>query len=348
VHAIVDDSRPDILEDLAEAVRIGPAAEREIHLVLENDHNAARYLRPGRDGGAHYRAQWNDDSHHTLHLLATGESDGYYADYLDQPLRHLARVLTEGFAYQGEPSQYRGGAVRGEPSGDLPPTAFVGFLQNHDQIGNRAFGERIGELTAPEVLRALSAVLLLAPSPPLLFMGQEFATAKPFLFFCDLQGELAQAVTRGRRREFARFRRFADPQAQQTIPDPNALETFEHSRIDWEEPRHEPQRGWLDWHRRLLNLRGRRLVPHLTGSLGSHAGYALHGDHGLEVEWELADGSRLGLLANLGDGVLEPLPRPMPHRRLLLHVEPDGLATAESDRLPPWSVIWWLQPQPRV
>ena len=343
-HAIVDDSQPDILEELAAAVRDGPAADREIHLVLENDHNAAHYLRPAGHAGAPYRAQWNDDCHHVLHLLATGETDGYYADYRDRPLSHLARVLTEGFAYQGEPSRYRAGERRGEPSRDLPPDAFVGFLQNHDQVGNRAYGERIGELASPEVLRAIGALLLLAPSPPLLFMGQEFAASSPFLYFCDFDGDLAAAVTEGRRREFARFERFADPEAQRRIPDPNAEETFTRSRLDWGELTREPHAGWRHWHRHLLNLRGRRLAPHLAGSRGEHASVTLLGEHALEVTWELGDGSRLGLLANLGDHELQDLPRPLPERQLLLHTEPPALGGAGLERLPPWSVVWWLEP----
>jgi malto-oligosyltrehalose trehalohydrolase len=342
VHAIADDSRPHILDALAAAVRAGPAAEREVHLVLENDDNAAHYLRPRADSPADYRAQWNDDCHHVLHLLGTGETDGYYADYVERPPQHLARALAEGFAYQGEPSRYRGGGARGEPSRDLPPTAFVNFLQNHDQVGNRAFGERIGTLVPPEALRALSAVLLLAPSPPLLFMGQEFAADAPFLFFCDFHDELAAAVTDGRRTEFARFARFADAESRRAMPDPNAPSTFERSRLDWQQAKQAPHSDWLQWHRHLLNLRGRQLAPRLAGTRGGRAAYALAGERGLEVVWELGDGSRLGMLANLGDRELHPLPRALPNQRLLLHTEPAGLDTGQLDRMPPWSVIWWL------
>ncbi len=175
VHAIADDSQPDILQELAVRVHAGPGRNRHVHLVLENDHNAARYLVRSEDGSPRlYVAQWNDDAHHALHLLATGESDGYYEDYADAPTDHLGRTLTEGFAYQGDPSAYRHGERRGEPSSHLPLTAFVNLLQNHDQVGNRALGERIDRLADPRALRAVTAILLLAPSPPLLFMGQEF------------------------------------------------------------------------------------------------------------------------------------------------------------------------------
>jgi 1,4-alpha-glucan branching enzyme/maltooligosyltrehalose trehalohydrolase len=193
--------------ELARAVHESPAGRRPVHLVLENDKNEARYL-----GGRLHRAQWNDDLHHALHVLLTGEQSGYYVDYT-RPLAALGRCLTEGFAYQGEWSAYRS-APRGTPSRGLPPTAFVGFLQNHDQVGNRAFGERLGQLTSPEALRAATAILLLAPSIPLLFMGQEWAAPEPFLFFSDFGPDLAAAVAEGRRREFARFREFADPTAR--------------------------------------------------------------------------------------------------------------------------------------
>jgi maltooligosyltrehalose trehalohydrolase len=346
VHAIADDSRPDILEELAVRVQAGPAPERQIHLVLENDHNAARYLDRGEDGAPRlYVAQWNDDAHHALHLLATGESDGYYEDYADAPLRHLGRTLTEGFAYQGEPSAYRDGERRGEPSTHLPLTAFVNLLQNHDQAGNRAFGERIDRLASSEALRAVTAVLLLAPSPPLLFMGQELAAPEPFLFFCDFGDDLAQSVTEGRRREFALFERFSNAEVQETIPDPNDPATFESCRLDWTSLEQEPHRSWLAFHRELLSLRRREIVPRLAQLRGGEAGYEILDTRGLLVRWRLGDGSRLTLLANLGEAELPvgkrevDLPTEEP-----LYAEPASLAAARMpDRLPGWSLIWWLQ-----
>ncbi|MGH8668435.1 MAG: malto-oligosyltrehalose trehalohydrolase, partial [Burkholderiales bacterium] len=164
VHAILDDSPTHILSEISEAAR-KTFPGRQIHLVLENDHNQARYLGPGK-----YDAQWNDDSHHGYHVLATGESDGYYAAYADAPAKHLARCLAEGFAYQGEVSPFSR-EPRGEPSAQLALSCFVDFMQNHDQVGNRAHGERLSSLSDEKTLRCLSAILLLAPSPPLLFMG---------------------------------------------------------------------------------------------------------------------------------------------------------------------------------
>ena len=195
VHAIADTSASHVLTELAQAVAKGPGQDRAVHLVLENDGNEARHLeRRGARGRPLYQAQWNDDLHHALHVLLTGEHGGYYQDY-HPPLSHLRRCLAEGFAYQGDYSPFQS-RPRGESSGHLPPTAFVGFLQNHDQVGNRAFGERITTLASAEAVRAATAVLLLAPSLPLLFMGQEWAAREPFLFFSDLGPDLAPRIGR--------------------------------------------------------------------------------------------------------------------------------------------------------
>ena len=235
VHAIRDRSTPDIVREIARALREGPGREgpgragpgrdtpdgqRHVHLTLENNANQARYLVRESDGRPIYAsAQWNDDVHHALHVLTTGETDGYYADYATAPLVHLGRSLTEGFAYQGEYSSFRNKS-RGEASAYLPPTAFVGFVQNHDMIGNRAFGDRIHCFADERLLTAAYVCLLLAPQVPMLFMGEEFAASTPFLFFCDFGGELAQAVSSGRRREFERFAAFADEAVRARFPIP--------------------------------------------------------------------------------------------------------------------------------
>ena len=168
-----------------------------IHLLLENEENdACRLVRQGC-APAHYTAQWNDDLHHVLHVAATHECTGYYADY-EGRTDLLAKALAEGFAYQGQMMSYRG-SPRGTPSGFLPPGAFVAFIQNHDQIGNRAFGERLGMIAPANVMRALSAVYLLLPQTPMIFMGEEWDAQQPFPFFCDFDGDLAEAVREGRR-----------------------------------------------------------------------------------------------------------------------------------------------------
>lgn len=345
VHAIVDDSRPHILQALAEAVRRGPGQERHVHLILENDRNQARYLARDSAGRSRwYDAQWNDDVHHAFHVLLTGEKDGYYADYADQPAWYLGRSLTEGFAYQGQASPYRHHAPRGEPSAHLPPSAFVSFLQTHDQVGNRAYGERLVSLAPEQALRAATVAWLLAPSPPLLFMGEEFGAATPFLFFCDFGPELAAAVTRGRRREFARFARFADPEAQAKIPDPNAEETFARSRLDWaclEQPRHA---RWLALYRRVLALRHSHVIPRLAAT-GGHAGtFEVLGASALKGCWTLGDGSRLLLYLNLGpDAVAIDGP---PSGRLLIAAPEEAAAILSAGQLPAASAAWFLDEVP--
>ena len=225
VHAFRDSSRPDIVCEIAQALREGPGREqpdgdRRVHLVLENNRNEARYLARDAAGRPLYAtAQWDDDVHHALHVLVSGEIDGYYADYAPDPLARLGRALAEGFAYQGEHSAYRDRS-RGEPSAHLPPDAFVGFLQNHDMIGNRAFGERIDGFADARFLVAAYACLLLTPLVPMLFMGEEFAASTPFLYFCDFGPELAAAVAAGRRREFQRFAAFTDDGRDRTHPRP--------------------------------------------------------------------------------------------------------------------------------
>jgi maltooligosyltrehalose trehalohydrolase len=293
IHAIVDDSRPDFVTELATSVRERTAG-REIHLVLENDRNQARYLR--RDDAGRpilATAQWNDDVHHALHIIATGERDGYYVDYASHPIESLGRALAEGFAYQGETSAFRGRA-RGEPSAQLPPTAFVAFAQNHDQTGNRALGERLSTLADAELLRALVACVLMSPQVPLLFMGEEFGASTPFLFFCDFGPDLAESVTRGRREEFARFSRFGDPQS---IPDPNGQATFDASKLDWREASAPSGVQWRAFYRDCLARRQQHVLPLLREL--THGGSFDNDDGLLRVTWTTGSGTRLHLVANL-------------------------------------------------
>ncbi len=297
VHAIHDSSEPDILSELAQTVR-RQIPDREIHLVLENDRNEARYLRrsAGRAGG--FTAQWDDDLHHALHVLITGEHLGFYADYSAEPAAHLGRALAEGFAYQGEASPFRGGRPRGEPSARLPATAFVSFLQNHDHVGNQPFGTRLAARAADSLLHAGVAIVLLSPQIPLLFMGEEWGSQRPFLFFCDFEPGLADAVREGRRREFAHFPEFRDEAARRLIPDPTLPSTFEMSKLDWSEPSRQGHADWLGRYRRLLAIRQREIIPRLKG-MGEFAGrYSALGAKGVSVEWQLGDKLRLRLIAN--------------------------------------------------
>ncbi len=341
VHEIIDDSNPHILTELATTVRARSESGRHIHLILENDRNESRYLARQSCRAVAYTAQWNDDFHHSMHALVTGERDGYYSDFAERPLDLLGRSLASGFAFQGEVSLFRGGKRRGEPTTGLPPTAFVSFLQNHDQSGNRAFGERITVLADVPAVRAATAVLLLAPAPPLLFMGEEFGTKIPFLFFCDFEKGLAEAVTAGRRNEFARFVQFSDPVARQGIPDPAAARTFENSQVDWQAI-HQPQhQEWLNFYRHLLQLRRQHIVPLLAKACGHQSEYQILTESGLKVWWTFAGGVKLTLLANLGPTPISDLPVPAEQ---LLYVTEEASADLQKRSLPPWSAAWFFQP----
>jgi maltooligosyltrehalose trehalohydrolase len=267
-------------------------------------------------------------------VLCSGETDGYYADYAETPIHHLGRCLAQGFAYQGEASAYRN-APRGETSAHLPAPAFVGFLQNHDQVGNRALGERIHQIAPAPAIRAAVAILLLAPEIPLLFMGEEFAASTPFLFFCDFEPGLRAAISQGRRREFAKFKRYADPAAQATIPDPNQLETFLSARLDWKSLQQPEHAEWLAYYRGLLALRREEIVPRLPGMAGGTGQFKVSPSGGLTVAWRLGDGSTLHLLANLTDNPIQATSLP---GTSLYATAPiiDGV-------LPAWQVIWTLR-----
>ncbi|CAI8803445.1 Malto-oligosyltrehalose trehalohydrolase [Pseudomonas sp. IT-P44] len=285
VHAI---KSPDFLQELAQRIRqqIDPA--RHVWLTVENEHNQASLLQEG------YDAQWNDDGHNALHVLLTGETEAYYADYADNPTEQLARCLSQGFVFQGHTNRH--GEARGEPSGHLPPTAFVLFLQNHDQIGNRAFGERLHQLAHPDALKAATALLLLSPMIPLMFMGDEFAAEQPFLFFTSHHGELAELVREGRRNEFCAFDAFSDPARREQIPDPNAQQTFEDSRPNLTA---SGQSAIYALYRQLLKIRHEQIIARLPGAhpLGAEA----LAPGAVSARWQLGDGSLLRIDLNLSD-----------------------------------------------
>ncbi|MGF7148075.1 maltooligosyltrehalose trehalohydrolase [Sphingomonas zeicaulis] len=284
VHAIGDTG---FLRRLAAEIRAA-IPDRQIHLVLENEHNDAPLLE------ATYDAQWNDDFHNVMHVLLTDEAHGYYRDFAEEPTAKLVRCLSEGFIYQGQGSPNQKGKPRGSSSGHLPPFRFVSFLQNHDQIGNRAMGERLTVLTEPDRLRAATGLLLLCPQIPLTFAGDETGSTSPFLFFTDFRDDLADAVREGRRGEFSNFPGFTDPELRERIPDPNASATFAASR---------PQPGadaanWRALYAELLALRRAHIVPGLEDAraLGAEA----IGDKAVVARWQFPEGV-LTLAINLGD-----------------------------------------------
>jgi maltooligosyltrehalose trehalohydrolase len=321
VHAIVSPGEPQILHDLSLAAgALAKESGRHIHLVLENDDNRAGLLAPDQDPPAgRYRAQWNDDYHHAWHVLLTGESSGYYRDY--GRTGQLEKTLSQGFVFQGEISAHRKGP-RGEPSGHLPPTAFVNFIQNHDQIGNRPLGERLTTLCPPEPLSAALAILLLQPSPPLLFMGEEWGATEPFPFFCDFKGELADAVRNGRKKEFSEsYARHGND-----IPDPLSADTRASAVLDWDVTTNGANAERLALTRALLAVRKRAVMP-LLKSMRKGAEASLK-DNILMARWP-AGADTLQLLANLANS---------PARRPVLawgHAIWGGHLPAV---LPPWSV----------
>jgi maltooligosyltrehalose trehalohydrolase len=337
VHAI---SEKDWLLEMAERVRAAMPPGRHVHLVLENDDNSARLLE--RSPRRRFDAQWNDDLHHALHVLLTGEREGYYAGYIDQPAAKLARGLAEGFIYQGGAALHPGGKPRGEPSAHLPPTSFVMFLQNHDQVGNRAFGERLTSLADPDALRAASALLLLAPHIPLLFMGEEYGATQPFLYFTShLTPQLADAVRNGRRQEFARFSAFSDPARRERIPDPNAEQTFLDSI-----PRPDDNTAvpWRDWVKTLLGVRREFIVPRLEGaaSLGAEA----LGPAAVKARWRMGDGQALMIAFNLDAApVAISFERLSDGRGGKILFETDGVEEAAlRGELPAHSILAVLEP----
>ena len=328
VHAMFDDGDMHFIDELVDSVQRGPGSERYVHVVLENHSNQARRL--GLKGKS-WVAQWNDDFHHPLHILLSGESDGYYRDYADEPIKQLARVLAEGFAFQGETPK-SGGKPRGEPSTALPPTAFVNFLQNHDQVGNRAFGERLAQLAPPERLRAGMAILLLSPQIPMLFMGEEYGASQPFLYFCNYQGDLAKAISEGRRGEFAAFGTFADERQREKIPDPNALQTFTASQLDHQDRQRSPHTQWLHYTQELLRTRARKVVPLIPTIVAGQSSYEVT-KHALTVTWPTQDHRVLVMDANLGDTAAHPT-RPIAGEILFSTHD----VSSAADELRPWEV----------
>jgi maltooligosyltrehalose trehalohydrolase len=332
VHAILDDSDRHFLDELAARVRLGLPG-RQAHLILENEENQASRL-ARRVGGtpARFTAQWNDDVHHVLHTAATLETGGYYADYHGDTAK-LGRALAEGFAFQGEFMPFRGSA-RGEASWSLPPDAFVAFIQNHDQIGNRARGERWGQLAPQRVRRAIAAVYLLLPQIPMLFMGEEWNAAQPFPFFCDFQGDLADAVRAGRQAEFDHLPEFADPGKRQSIPDPLSSSTFESAIIHWEDREQVGNREWLNWYRHILAVRRAEILPCVQNLTGGEACYFIRGPQAVTVQWLCSGGLLLRLNANLSDSPCGGF-LPCGGREIWIEGRRD-----EAGVLQPWCVQW--------
>ncbi len=296
-HIIDEQSDVHLLVEMARRIRAA-FPDRHIHLTTEDVRNiTALHERDGEGRALLYDGEWNDDFHHVAHVIATGEARGYYANYVEDPWRKLARGLAEGYVYQGETPPSGDGAPVGEKSAHLPPVTFVNFIQNHDQIGNRAFGERLTVLTEPETVELLTALLLLAPQIPLLYMGEEYGETAPFYFFSDLDGKLGESVRNGRHEEAERFGGFADGKTADDIPDPLSVETRRASTLDWDRRDRLDGRARLDFVRELLALRRRHIIP-LLPKAGANSGEVLVAEDGvIAIDWILGE-KRLELRAN--------------------------------------------------
>lgn len=332
VHEIQDTGPKHMLQDLAEQIR-GATDGRHIHLVAENSWNQANWLKRKEDGSAWlYNAQWSDDIHHSLQSAASGDSAWYYADYHGRT-DLLARALAEGFAFQGERMEHQG-ATKGEPSAFLPPTAFVSFLQNHDQAGNRPFGERLPDLIGPQALRSLTVINLLSPHIPLLFMGEEWGSTNPFLYFSDLEGDLADKVRAARKEQLKQFLDKGD-QGRQPL-DPLSREAFLASKLPWEELQRPASKDHVAFVCALLRLRAAEITPRLALAPGDGSDYRVLGPGAFTVRWALGDDAMLALTANLSE---TPLDDQSIGKGQALWTE--GRVT--HDHLGPWSVLFRLE-----
>ncbi len=293
-HAIVDESPVHILAELAAAVHDSLAgAQRHALVIAEDARNLAAIVHRRDRGGMGLDGVWSDDFHHQVRVAVAGDRDGYFADF-DGTAEAIAATARQGWYYVGQPAPFFGGP-RGSDPGGISPGRFVFFLQNHDQVGNRAAGDRLHHRIDLATWRALSVLLLLLPETPLLFMGQEWAASTPFQFFTDHNPELGRAVTEGRRREFSRFQAFADPAARGAIPDPQSRDTFRASRLDWGEREHGSHAGVVRLYRRLLALRRELTAP-------DEFAVAAQDDDVLRLERVSRGGSLLALVRLRGEG----------------------------------------------
>ncbi|MFE4110037.1 malto-oligosyltrehalose trehalohydrolase [Kosakonia sp. YIM B13611] len=301
IDQIEDSTEPPVLVEIARRIR-EEITDRPVHLTTEDSRNIIALHPHEPDGRAPlFTAEWNDDLHNAAHVFATGETHAYYQDFADKPEVWLARALIEGFAFQGEiaPST---GEPRGVDSRNQPPVAFVDFIQNHDQTGNRAQGERLITLAGEERTRVLLGALLFSPHIPLLFMGEEYGETNPFLFFTDFHGDLARAVREGRARE---FQGHAGHEGE-TVPDPNAPETFTRSQLDWAKTQQESGQRWLTQTRDWLTLRQKYVVPLLTHAQRQNGEVIATAPGFVAVRWRFSQGT-LSLALNIGEAA-QPLP----------------------------------------
>ena len=338
VHAMVDEGPEHIVAELTRRAR-HRFGDRQVHIVLENDHNNPMRLGAG---DARCDGQWNGDFHHCLHVLMTGETGTYYAEYADDPVARLGRVMTLGFSREGANESGSEAPDRRDATSTISLVNAVNFLQCHDQIGNRVFGDRLHLLAAPDASRLATAILLLSPSIPLLFMGEEFASRRPFLYFADAKREMRDLVRDGRKQEMREAPDADQIDSRGEPPDPCDRGSVVASVIESSVELDQSQRATWRWTRELLTLRRLEIAPRLPSlSVGTH-GCRRFGTHGLAVTWHFDDGSRLQVILNLGKSA-----------QLVSSTELDSEAVelfrvgdVAGDRLGPWSGVWHRIPSP--
>jgi malto-oligosyltrehalose trehalohydrolase len=319
VHALADTRALHVLEELAAAViRLQARLGRRLLLIAESDANDPRLITPRGDGGYGLTAHWNDDFHHALQAALTGERQGYYCDF--GSMAALAKTLTRVFFHDGTWSQFRGRSHgRPVPTGLLPAEAFIAFLQNHDQVGNRATGDRVSAALPLDLLKVGAGLVLTSPFTPMLFMGEEWGARTPWQYFTDHQdASLGRAVARGRRAEFA-----VHGWQGADIPDPQDVRTFDRSKLDWSERADPAARELLTWYRELIGLR--RRWPELTESCLDQ----VRADYDETARWILLRRGRLRIAANLGAGISR-LPAGAARGVVLAASKPGTRLTAEG------------------
>ncbi|MDP9349313.1 MAG: malto-oligosyltrehalose trehalohydrolase [Gemmatimonadota bacterium] len=297
-HAIIDDSPVHVLTEVVERVRATLPRERHFVFIAEDERNERRLITPVEEGGVGIDGVWADDFHHQMRRLTAGDSESYFADF-SGTTEDVAATLRKGWFYEGQLSRNHG-ARRGAPAEGLAPPKFVHHIQNHDQVGNRAMGDRLSDAVPLPVYRAASALLLLSPYTPMLWMGQEWAASTPFQYFTDHPAELGKLVTEGRREEFGKFSAFSDPEMREKIPDPQSPETFRRSKLRWEEVAEAPHAGILALYRELLMLRCTH--PALRERARESFTAAAFGEQVLVLRRSAPDGSALLLVCSLGEG----------------------------------------------
>jgi len=346
VHAIADGSTPHILDDLSRRVREATAG-RHVHLVLENENNQHQWLATRPEPGR-YDGQWNDDFHHALHVAMTGESGGYYHDYGhmpdEEPLQLLARSLAHGMLFEDSARKPGGAREEPRPTPPVPLTSLVNFAHNHDQVGNRAFGERLATLVGPDAAPLATLLALLTPAVPMLFLGEEFGSNRPWFYFADWEGDLKKAVQEGRKREFGHVTKLVDGKVL-ALPDPCSQDTFEASRPGDDERASERGRAWRAMVREALSARRQWIIPRQNQlTTGRHTSQRV-GRTGIAVQWRYDDGQVLSLEINLGPQPLAvPAQRsgPVETQDVFRHHWP---ANSAPDTWPAWAARWRIGPE---